>query len=65
MIWDHAYNHALWAHFLTQQALASILLSQSSITQLCKIYEDGLHDEKCMTDVVQDLGVVTLDQQFV
>ena len=51
-------NHTLQAH------LASILLSQSSITQLCEIYEDGLHGERCMADAVQDPGVVTLDQQF-
>ena len=40
-------------------------LATKPITQLCKIYEDGLHDGKCMKDAVQDLGVVTLDQQFV
>ena len=52
----HAYNHTMWDHFPTQQALASILLSQRSITQLCKIYEDVLHDEGCMADAVQDPG---------
>ena len=64
MILGHAYNHTLRVHFLTQQALASILLSQSSITELCKIYEDGMHDGRCMTDAVQGPWVVTLDQQF-
>ena len=58
MMSGHAYNHTLQAH------LASILLSQSSITQLCDIYEDGLHGDRCMADAVQDTGVVTLDQQF-
>ena len=58
MISGHAYNHTLQAH------LASILLSQSSITQLCEIYEDGLNGERCVADAVQDPGVVTLDQQF-
>ena len=53
------HNQTLWAHFWTQQALASILLSQGSITQLHKIFEDGLHDERCMADVVQDPEVVT------
>ena len=58
MMSGRAYNHTLQAH------LASILLSQSSITQLCEIYEDGLHGEIYMTDAVQAPGVVTLDQQF-
>ena len=58
MMSGHAYNHTPQAH------LASILLSQSFITQLCEIYEDGLHGEKCMADAAQDPGVVTLDQQF-
>ena len=53
-----AYHHTLQAH------LASILLSQSSITQLCEIYDDGLHGERCMADAVRDPGVVLLDQQF-
>ena len=59
MMSGHAYNHTLQAH------LASILLSQSSITQLCEIYEDGLHGERCMADAVQDPRVVTLDQPFI
>ena len=42
MISGHAYNCILQAHFLTHQALASILLSQSSVLQLCKIYKNGL-----------------------
>ena len=58
MMSGHAYNHTLQAH------LASILLSQNSITQLSEIYEDGLHGEICMADAVQAPGVVTLDQQF-
>ena len=53
MMSGHAYNHTLQTHFLTQRALSSILLSQSSIAQLYKIYEDGLHGERCMADVVQ------------
>ena len=48
MMSGYAYYHTLRAHFLTQQALTSILLSQSSVTQLCQIYEDGLHGERCM-----------------
>ena len=55
MMSGHAYNHTLHAH------LASILLSQSSITQLSEIY-DGLHGERGMADAVQVPGVVTLDQ---
>ena len=54
----HAYNHTLGAHLLTQQSLASTLLSQGSITQLRRISEDGLH-ERCMADVVHDTGVDT------
>ena len=45
MMSGHAYNHTLRAHFLTQRALVSTLLSQSSITHLCKIYQDGPHGE--------------------
>ena len=55
----HAYNHTLQGHFLTQQALASILLSQRSITQLCKIYEDVQHGEGAWQMLFR-----TLDQQF-
>ena len=58
MMSGHAYNHTLQAH------LASILLSQNSITQLCEIYEYGLHGERCMADAVQNPGMVTLYQQF-
>ena len=64
MMSGHAYNHTLRAHFLAQRALLSILLSQSSITHLCKIYQDGPHGERCMADAVQVPGVVTMDQQF-
>ena len=46
MMSGHAYNHTLRTHFLTQRALVSILLSQSSITHLCKIYQDGPHGER-------------------
>ena len=48
MISGHAYNRALWAHFLTQQALASILvkssdvLDETEVAQLCKLYEGAL-----------------------
>ena len=64
MMSGHAYDPTLQAHSQTQQALAASILSQSSITQFCKIYEDGLYGEICMADAVQDPGVVTLDQQF-
>ena len=64
MMSGHAYKHTLRAHFPTQQASTSILLSQSSVTQICKIYEDGQHGERCMANAVQEPGVVTRDQQF-
>ena len=41
MMASHAKNRTLRTHFLTQQALSAILLSQSSVA-LCKIYEVGM-----------------------
>ena len=66
----HAYNRALRAYFLTQQALASILfkssdvLDETEVAQLCKLYEDVLHGEHCVADAVEDPAVVSLDQRM-
>ena len=68
MISGHAYNCALWVHFLTQEALASIfvkssdVLDETEVAQLCKLYEDVLHGEHCVADAVEDPAVVSLDQ---
>ena len=70
MISGHTCNRALWAHFLTQQALASILFKSSDVldgtevAHLCKLYEDVLHGEHCIADAVEDPAVVTLDQRM-
>ena len=70
MISGHAYNRALRAHFLTQQALASILskssdvLDETEVAQLCKLYEDVRHGEHCIADAVEDPAVVSLDQRM-
>ena len=70
MISGHAYNRALRAHFLTLQALASILfkssdvLDETEVAQLCKLCEDVLHGEHCIADAVEDPAVVSLDQRM-
>ena len=43
--------------FSNTAGLASIPLSQTSITHLCKIYQDGV---RCIADAVKDPGVVTI-----
>ena len=70
MLSGHAFNRALRAHFLTQQALAAILFKDSAIlneneaTHLRETYEDVLRGESSIKDAVQDPMVDILTQRI-